>query len=440
MNEIYYKNSKEIQILLFLLIFVSPILVLQVFRKTLFLWIQILFCAICCFRYKKVNIIKTPLILLLFIEPLIAGGFALSSTMTIEYKKTAIDLAIMAIPLYISACFISYMIKKEKSTIEIVIGAIKSVIIVEIIWFMIQLLLYRTTGTDINKMIFVDTLHMVDNASFVRSWIWYPSGLSWHSAALAPLFVIGILVFDNTIIRSFILLESFLCGNSTTLLGVTCCFILLFLNALYTKKIKIKKQQFLVFLLIILLFCMAIMTTDLGDKMSMILNNLWTRLFSTEKDASTAAHLGYYSDYFKILKQSTLSQVIFGYGTGCSGYTITSLYGRYANGGTWAIESDYVNILVSRGIFGFVSYYWFLLWILVKGIKIDRRYGIFIVTILLQGFGYNIQFDYLLLIELFMYILISKHINFFDYVDKLNDRKIKKRGRNDKSFNNSCYI
>ena len=185
---------------------------------------------------------------------------------------------------------------------------------------------------------------------------------------------------------------------------------------------------------------MAIMTTDLGDKMSMILNNLWTRLFSTEKDASTAAHLGYYSDYFKILKQSTLSQVIFGYGTGCSGYTITSLYGRYANGGTWAIESDYVNILVSRGIFGFVSYYWFLLWILVKGIKIDRRYGIFIVTILLQGFGYNIHFDYLLLIELFMYILISKHINFFDYVDKLNDRKIKKRGRNDKSFNNSCYI
>ena len=440
MNEIYYKNSKEIQILLFLLIFVSPILVLQVFRKTLFLWIQILFCTICCFRYKKVNIIKTPLFLLLFIEPFIAGGFALSSTMTIEYKKTAIDLAIMAIPLYISACFISYMIKKEKSTIEIVIGAIKSVIIVEIIWFMIQLLLYRTTGTDINKMIFVDTLHMVDNASFVRSWIWYPSGLSWHSAALAPLFVIGILVFDNTIIRSFILLESFLCGNSTTLLGVTCCFILLFLNALYTKKIKIKKQQFLVFLLIILLFCMAIMTTDLGDKMSMILNNLWTRLFSTEKDASTAAHLGYYSDYFKILKQSTLSQVIFGYGTGCSGYTITSLYGRYANGGTWAIESDYVNILVSRGIFGFVSYYWFLLWILVKGIKIDRRYGIFIVTILLQGFGYNIQFDYLLLIELFMYILISKHINFFDYVDKLNDRKIKKRGRNDKSFNNSCYI
>ena len=62
------------------------------------------------------------------------------------------------------------------------------------------------------------------------------------------------------------------------------------------------------------------------------------------------------------------------------------------------------------------------------------------MTILLQGFGYNIQFDYLLLIELFMYILISKHINFFDYVDKLNDRKIKKRGRNDKSFNNSCYI
>ena len=122
---------------------------------------------------------------------------------------------------------------------------------------------------------------------------------------------------------------------------------------------------------------------------------------------------------------------IFGYGVGCSGYTITSLYGRYADGGTWAIESDFINILVSRGIIGFIIYYWFLIRIMIKGFKIDYRYAIFIITVLFQGFGYNIQFDYLLLIEILMYILIENRVNFFDVVDELNaeNSKIRREGK-----------
>ena len=63
---------------------------------------------------------------------------------------------------------------------------------------------------------------------------------------------------------------------------------------------------------------------------------------------------------------------------------------------------------------------------MLKGIKIDIIYFIFIFVILFQGFGYNIQFDYLLLIEIIMFISIREDINFFDTVDKINNQKVKR--------------
>ena len=410
--------KKYIYNLIYVMIFVSPMLVLQIKGKELFLWMQILFFIVMFIEYKRIYIAKSGWI--------IAGIFASVSTMPDEYKRTAINLAIMSLPLYLTISYFYKMIKDRISVIEIIIKALKLAIITEIIWFFAQLLLYRVIGIDINQILFVDTLHLVDNASFVRSWVWYPSGLSWHSAVLAPLFVLGMLLFDNTIIRGLILLESFLCGNSTTLLGVMLCMILLMIRSMYNGKFEVSKgkliQIFILAILIIIVFC----TPAIMDKLAEVVIRLGTRLFGAEKDASTAAHLGYYSDYIKILKNSSLSQIIFGYGYGCSGYTITELYGRYADGGTWAIECDYVNILVSRGIIGFISYYSFLLYIMLKGIKIDIRYFIFIFVILFQGFGYNIQFDYLLLIEIIMFISIREDINFFDTVDKINNQKVKR--------------
>ena len=422
-NNILTERAKIIDLSLFLMVVVSPLMVLQLFDKEVFLWFQIIFVVIFAIRFQKIKIIKYPVIILLFLEPFISGIIALFSAMPLMYKKTAINLAIMSMPLYFSICCIAKMISKGYHAVEIIVNAIKCVILIEIVWFIVQLACYRLAGIDINKAVFVGTLHMVSNASFIRSWVWYPSGLSWHSAVLAPLFVMGILFFDSMIIRCVILLEAFLCGNSTTLLGCLFCIVLLVVNALYTKKSKIRKKHFSVFLTIVAIFFLVLLTTNLGEKLSSVLANLWTRLFGAEKDASTEAHLGYYSDYFKIVKMSSIFQILFGYGIGCSGYTISSMYGRYLDGGTWAIECDYVNIIVSRGVIGFAIYYLFLLRIMIKGYRIDHRYGIFVLTLLFQGFGYNIQFDYLLLVELVMYILISKRINFFAYVDKLNGRR-----------------
>ena len=56
--------------------------------------------------------------------------------------------------------------KSYKTIIKIIVNAIKMVVLVELVWIFIQLLLYRLFGVDINQLIFVDLLHLVENALY----------------------------------------------------------------------------------------------------------------------------------------------------------------------------------------------------------------------------------------------------------------------------------
>ena len=407
-------NKININYLLYTMIVISPMLVLQICRKELFLLLQIVFVIVMFIQLKKMYITKSFFLLFIFLEPFVTAIFAQFSNMSVMYKKTALNLFIMSIPLYFTIFYLNDLVKKNKNIVDIVKKALKLTIILEIIWIALQFIFYRVFNIDINQLVFVNILHMVDNASFIRDWVWYPSGFCWHSAVLAPLFVIGIFIIDNKFIKFLILCVSLICGNRTTLLGVILSYVLLFINSVKNKKIKFQRKYLNIIPIVFIICVILFLFTGIGDKILDALNKLVLILFSESKDASTAAHLGYYQDYFKILKMSSVSQIFFGYGYGCSGYTITELYGRYAGQGTWAIESDFVNILVSRGILGFLGYYGFLIYIMIKGIKIDKRYFLFLLIIIIQGFGYNIQFDYLLLVESLLYMCVKNKINFFD--------------------------
>ena len=90
------------------------------------------------------------------------------------------------------------------------------------------------------------------------------------------------------------------------------------------------------------------------------------------------------------------------------------IYGRYAELGNWSIECDIVNILVNRGIIGFVLFYSFLISIIIKGWKFNKYYSIVVLAIVVQGLGYNVQWEYIILIELLFYLCIKYKIDFFD--------------------------
>ena len=416
-SEVFAKNEKELppieRTLLFLIFVTSSMFLLQIRGKYFSLLFEVVFCVYMICKKKRIILPKYLLINLIIIEMFLAAIPAFFSEMPLTYRKTAIDLAIMTLPVYFTFVYIRELLMEGYDVLSLIIKAIKVMVLIQIGWFLMQTVLWYGLHIDLNKAVFVDRLHLVNNASFIRSWVYYPSGLTWHSAILAPLLVLAFILFERPVMRALILFVALLCGNSTALIGVVLTLVLLILERMSSSYGRISKNRLLV---VFAVFFAAIAAVYLSGSMSRVVasvTRLYTRLFGAERDASTAAHFGYYKDYLTIFRNSSVPQIFLGYGVGCSGFTITKLYGRYTELSNWAIESDIVNILVSRGIVGFLLYYGFMFTVMLKGLKVDVRYFIFMAVVFIQGFGYNIQFDYVFLIEMLLYASIDMGDNFF---------------------------
>lgn len=94
-----------------------------------------------------------------------------------------------------------------------------------------------------------------------------PIWFSWHSAILAPVFVIAFVLFKNTYLRILIIVESLICGNSTSFIGVVICIIILGLNKLKNIKIsrKINPVKIIVFTAAFIIFFIVILKTGLFE-------------------------------------------------------------------------------------------------------------------------------------------------------------------------------
>ena len=409
-------STLKLNWLVCLMMIVSSMVVLQLSGRTAFLFLQILFCGIMLINRKSVSFFTYPAVNLIFIELLICAVSACIGDMRYSYKKAAVVMTIYALILYFAAAYLHSMMQKDRKTLPAFVRGIRIMCLVQLAWIPLQFVLYKGFHIDINKKIFVETLHLLENASFIRSWVYYPSGLTWHSAVLAPALVLAFVLFKNPYIRALILVDALICGNSTTLIGVVLCAALCFLIWIPsdTRGLRFKQTTLISLLLIAVVGTVVLIKFNMLESLINSVTYLYQRLFGNTGDASTEAHIGYYLDYFKIIKTSSPMQILFGYGEGCSGYPITVMYNRYTELGNWSIESDIVNLLVSRGILGFVLYYYFLFYIAFAGFRRDPRYFAVMFPVLVQGLGYNIQWDYVFFIELVMYMTLKLDMNFFE--------------------------
>ena len=92
--------------------------------------------------------------------------------------------------------------------------------------------------------------------------------------------------------------------------------------------------------------------------------------------------------------------------------------GQYDALKSWAVESDVIDILVSRGVFGFFIFYGWIIRIAARGIKTDYRYFVLAVALAAGGITYNIQFDWVILIELMLWLSLKRNVNFFQNITK----------------------
>lgn len=395
----------------------SSLVVIQFSGRTMFLFLMILFVFWMLFYKKEICLsskVLPNLILLSLIGSLVS---AFLSDMPFSYKKAAAFSTMYEIPLYLSFCYISKELHQNTKILKSVLTGLKITVFVQLLWIPMQYVAYHAMHIDLNDLFFHRLFHFMDNASFIRSWVYYPSGFTWHSAVIAPLFVIAFVLYRQPAVRLLIIVDSAICGSSTALIGVMCsAAILLFFRLCDFVRTKqtLKSKKIMLSIAAVAAALAAAYAMGLLDSIFESIMYTISRLSDGSDDASTSTHLGYYTDYFKILKRSSLMQIILGYGYGCSGYPISEMYGLYADHASWAVECDIINILISRGMFGFVVYYILLGYILFSGFKVHRNYAAIMIPILIEGFGYNIQWSYIYMIELIFFILIHEKISIFD--------------------------
>ena len=406
--------------ILYLIIFTSSFAVLQIAGRTIFLWLQILYVIIFLIMSKKISLYKDHIYNLTYVSIGLSMISALRNGIPRSYQKAAVYWFVVYTLMYIIINDIHYEFAIGTGTdiVKYVKQAFMAMSFVQLLWVPLQYVAYHFGGVDLNDLIFVKVLGCVEEASFIRDWVWYPSGLTWHSAILASMFVIDLLIFKNKIIMLLIVVDAFLCGSSTAIVGVVLTIAIEFLHWLFCEKKILNKYGYITSILAIFAVgAIFAMNPYFIDDMSKQFNFLIRRISGASNDASTNAHLQYYVDYLNIAKTSSLAEILFGYGEGTSGYMITKIYGRYNDLKSWSVESDVVDKLLSRGIFGTITFYLYLFRIGIRGRKINYKYIVLVLIIFIQGFGYNIQFDYIFLMESFIYITALYGIDFFEIKD-----------------------
>lgn len=379
-----------------------------------YLIFQILYCCCAClYNQRKLYFSKSILINSIFILLVLSAISGVLTSLPSSFKKYSLVMTVVLMPSYFAYNYFIWDCRNNKFFFEKAIRILKIGFLIQIIYLPIQFFNYKVLDIDLNGIIFSKILHLMDNPTFYRQGEYFPSAFVWHSAVLAPMLVISFLLFKNIWIKALILLDAFICGNSTALVGVILTVIFSCIYFILKTNEKINKK-FLTGIMILLLISIIFISTTKGQELlySKVLY-LINRILNVNSDSSSSAHLSYYMLYPQIVEENGWFTSLFGTGYASSGYSITNINGQYSGLRHWVVESDIIDILVSRGILGFISYYLFLFVIALKGMKIDYKYLIAIIVLIIQGITYNVQFEYVFFIELLMFGSIKLKKNFF---------------------------
>lgn len=418
------KKSVIINIYMIILGFLSPVYILMVNGTSFIVYLLLLGFVVLfihMFTSNKAKIRKNRIDTLYFWIFLSSISTLLSAVLFMEidqWKWQAITFFI-----YYSIFYFFYFLLCNETS-DFVSGycsGLKKIIIVQVAFCYIQYIVYTVFGIDINDIVFNETLHMVEKASHFYYGEYVPTGFSWHPATLAPLLVIGYcFYYKNNFIKLFLIGAAILTKNSTCLLGIAVCIIYDIINSI----MKVRREgsrlgwkSILSLLCVICLIAYFIVFTDFMQLFSDQLLRLFNRVLNNNisvTDISTYYHVRYITGIWDIIKVANPLQILFGTGYGCSGYAFVKVFHQYTNIAPWDIECQVSADLISRGIIGFILTYIWIFKIIKKGKKIDHRYILCMVALLIQYFTYNICFMWVLIFQMIIYLAVREKINIWN--------------------------
>lgn len=302
-----------------------------------------------------------------------------------------------------------YFLIKDKAECNNFIKGFKISCYIQLIWCLCQIAIYTIFKVDLNKIVFNDILQMTGEYSYYRDGRLVATGLHWHSANLTPILIFLFFSSKNIIIKIMCIAITYFTQSATQMIAIILSMLYyVFYFFKNEKEIFNKKRNNLFYInlfgiififVVLIIVAMPIITNTIQWLIARIL-----QINSTIGGTSSAVHFSYYTRLPFIYSNISIYTKIFGIGISSSGLIFSSLFNQYTEL-IWVVESDFVNVLLSQGIIGCVLFYLVLDKCALLICKYDAKYAYMIGVFIICGFVYNIQFTWVILLEL---ILLKK--------------------------------
>lgn len=220
-----------------------------------------------------------------------------------------------------------------------------------------QQLFYSLKGIDLNFKVF-GIASPIQNGGLVLT------GFSWERANAIIALIIGMILTDNQFVKVIFVAGSLLTASRTGI-GIIACIIVYDILISHGKihyKINISIKKLFIYISVALLIIFLMQNNKIRQYFDYTIVR-FQRLFTGGNDYSVNSvqidgHVLYYQWLLPTLKQLPFIQVLFGCGTGISGWFYTALYGRFPTIGPWGVETDFVGLILGNGIIGAILYYY----------------------------------------------------------------------------------
>lgn len=403
---------------IFIIVFFSTFMLVQFGIFDLFWCLQAVFFLAHTIITRKLRITRDRTIISLYCIWVLSTLLCFVSDIPLSYKKNSIIAIVFLVPTFFTVSFYERYIRSERF-VAYIRKALALTCTVQVIVCIAQFLLYNGAHIDLNQLVFRDILHMVENPSQYKLGVFHPSGMCWHSAFIAPVVIIAFILCDSYFIKILAVIDAVICNNATAMIGIGVCLGLTSMFSIvdFLKRASktVRKRTFIAISLIVVAIIPILFCTNIVPVVCDKIVDIYGRATGAVYDGGSAnAHIRYFTAYPNVVKNSSIIQFLFGYGTGNSGYTMSNLYGQYVDLKSWVVETDVMNQIYSNGIIGFILYYSFLLYIAIIGYKLNRKYFILMISIILAGITYNIQFDWVLFMEFLLFLTIKFKVDLFE--------------------------
>lgn len=337
------------------------------------------------------------------------------------YYSNSINYLIQIVLFYIPLILLIAMYPQKRLLIIKFKNALIFTCRIQMIWALLQFILYTGINYDLNQQILVNVLGGLGRETWTNFlWNYTPpvlriSGLNYDGAFLGYFLLIGLIFDEKRIFKVAYLAVILISMQRSALLGAAFVAIFFMLNRLINlhKHTSIKPIVKYVLLLLVLIVIFLVVLNKVT-----VVNDYFTKFMSrfdflqgSSSSVSSQRHMLYLPYAIKTLFSIDPSVFLIGIGPRSSGIALTlnisnlsSLVlspAMYVN--AWAIECDFAELLLGSGLIGTIFYYLTCYSVYKKG---TIQIKLYIVSLVAIGFMYgfsHLTITHLLLMFAYLY-------------------------------------